>query len=169
MSSRRDNSRNLIAERPWKLWCGAAILLGAVFAAHPAHAALWKWTDANGRVVYSDIPPSGDVRAERVNGPSPPANPNALRDMVNQDAEFKKRQLQRSEDTTKAEKAQADATRRQDFCNQARGQLKALDMEYVQHVRVNQRGERIVMTPAMIRQERERIQTYLREQCQADR
>ena len=42
------------------------------------HAALYKWTDANGRVVYSDQPPPGNVKVETMNAAPPPANPNAV-------------------------------------------------------------------------------------------
>ena len=37
-----------------------ALLLAAV----PAAAALYKWIDANGRVIYSDQPPPANVKAE---------------------------------------------------------------------------------------------------------
>ncbi|MEP7208362.1 MAG: DUF4124 domain-containing protein [Casimicrobiaceae bacterium] len=153
----------------WTTGCVMALLCAAALYVHPAHAALWKWVDANGRVVYSDIPPSGDVKAEQVNGAAPPANRNAVKDMINQDAELKKRQMQRADDTNKADKARVDATRREDLCNQARGQLKALQMDNIQHVRVNERGERLVMDAAMRKQERDKVETFLRAQCQADR
>src|SRR5690242_1724113 len=89
------------------------VVLTFALLATSADAALWKWTDANGRIVYSDIPPSGDVKAERVSGPSAPANPSAAKDMAQQDAEFRKRQLQRTEDAAKAEKTSAENARRQ--------------------------------------------------------
>lgn len=150
-------------------WAAALALatLGALAA--PAEAALWKWTDANGHVVYSDIPPSGDVKAERVNGPSAPVNPNAAKDMANKEAEFKKRQLQRTEDAAKADKASAEAARRQENCGQARGQIKALGMDDVQHVRVNERGERVVMDAATRKAEIDRLQAFVHSQCEASR
>src|SRR5215210_873954 len=78
----------------WLPWCAAALLCAAAIVTPPAHAAMWKWIDSNGRVVYSDIPPAGDVQAERVSGPAPRANPNAVKDLVSQEADLKKRQMQ---------------------------------------------------------------------------
>ena len=65
----------------------AAMLgLGLALCAGGAAATLYKWTDANGRVVYSDQPPAGNVKYEIVGAAPPPANPNAVRDMAAQDA-----------------------------------------------------------------------------------
>ncbi len=47
----------------------------AAFCAGSAPAALYKWTDAQGRIVYSDQPPMGNVKSEQLRGPPPPANP----------------------------------------------------------------------------------------------
>ncbi|MEO5700773.1 MAG: DUF4124 domain-containing protein [Casimicrobiaceae bacterium] len=165
-----STSRHLPRRMPiWTAGYALALLCAAGIYTDPAHADLWKWVDANGRVVYSDIPPSGDVKAERVNRASPPANPNAVKDMINQDAELKKRQMQRADDASKADRARVDATRREDQCNQARGQQKALQMDNIQHVRINERGERVVMDAAMRKQEREKVEALLRTQCQSDR
>jgi hypothetical protein len=93
------------------LWLAACTL---AFAALPAGAALYKWNDENGRVVYGDTPPAG-VKAERVNPSVAPADPNAVRDMAAKDAQINKRQQDRAEEETKAEKAQADAHRQRSF------------------------------------------------------
>ena len=47
-----------------------AAALALCLAASPivASAALYKWTDANGRVVYSDQPPIGDIKTEIIAG-----------------------------------------------------------------------------------------------------
>jgi hypothetical protein len=54
----------------------AAALLAAAYAAG-AGAALYKWTDAQGRIVYSDQPPAANVKTEQLRPPPPAANPNA--------------------------------------------------------------------------------------------
>src|SRR6187397_890157 len=38
----------------------------ALLASAPAMAALYKWTDASGRVIYSDQPPPGNVKVETI-------------------------------------------------------------------------------------------------------
>ena len=144
----------------------SACVLGAValtFVASPAIAALYKWTDANGRTVYSDTPPI-EAKAEKMNAPAPAANPNAYKDMVNQDAEFKKRQAQRSDDASKAEKARADDARRHDTCTQIRGQLKGLSDPGIQIYRFNDTGDRIILDDEARKLERARYETMAREQ-----
>ena len=59
----------------------AAVAIACAVAAGSAGATLYKWTDANGRVVYSDQPPTGNVKVEIVGGAPPPDNPNAAREM----------------------------------------------------------------------------------------
>jgi hypothetical protein len=53
-------------------------------------AALYKWTDANGRVIYSDQPPIGNVKVETINAAAASANPNAVKELAAKDAELKK-------------------------------------------------------------------------------
>ena len=92
-----DRTRN-------RLLACAALAALLPLAAPPAVAALYKWVDANGRTVYSDQVPPG-VKAEQVGAAPPPANPNAAKDLANQDAEFRKRQMERADDAKKADKA----------------------------------------------------------------
>jgi len=150
----------------WLPWSAAALLAAAAWMSPQAHAALYKWVDSNGRTVYSDIPPTGDVKAERVNAPAPRANPNATKEMVSQEADLKKRQLQRTEEETKAEKAKVDNAKRQEQCGIMRGQLKALQMPNVAHYRVNEKGERVFLDDAMKKQQTDRIEQYLKDHCQ---
>jgi len=97
----------------------AVALCALSLAALPAAAALYKWTDENGRVVYGDTPPAG-VQVERVNAAAPPADANAVRDLASKDAQFKARQRARAEEEAKAEKAQADAKAKLERCAQLR-------------------------------------------------
>lgn len=110
-------------------------------AALPAVAALYKWTDENGRIVYGDTPPPG-VKAERITAAPPPANPAAVRDLAAKDAELKKRQQERDDETAKAQKAQADARARLERCTELEGRIKGLKSD-VQLFRLNEKGERV--------------------------
>lgn len=96
-----------------------------LFAALPAGAALYKWTDENGGVVYGDTPPPG-VKAVRVNAVVAPADPNAIQDMASKDAQFKKWQQGRAADEAKAQKAEVDAKAKADRCVQLRGRVQTL-------------------------------------------
>jgi hypothetical protein len=97
-----------------------------LFAALPAAAALYKWTDEKGGTVYGDTPPPG-VKAERVSAAVAPANPSAVQDMASKEAQIKKRQQDRAEDEAKAQKADVDAKAKLDRCVQLRGRLQTLN------------------------------------------
>jgi hypothetical protein len=143
------------------LACAAAAALLAV-AAPPADAALYKWVDANGRTVYSDQVPPG-VKAEPVGGAPPPANPNAVKDLANQDVEFRKRQLDRVEDGKKAEKARADAQKLATGCAQARAQIVNLRSGDFAMYTLNDKGERVFLDEARRKAEIGRLEQSMRE------
>src|ERR1700752_2124654 len=107
-------------------YCGtpaaAICALALVLTAAPAAAALYKWTDASGRVVYSDQPPPGNLKSEILKGPPPPANPNAAKDMATKELEYRQRQLDKAEAGAKADKDRAVAKERADNCVQVKGQ-----------------------------------------------
>src|SRR5439155_19350605 len=100
--------------------CRSLLRLAActlVFAALPAAAALYKWSDENGRVVYGDTPPPG-VKAGRVNWAVAPADPNAVRDMAEQDEHFNTCQNDSTGEETTYEINQADGYATLDRCVQ---------------------------------------------------
>lgn len=96
-----------------------------LFAALPAAAALYKWTDDKGGTVYGDTPPPG-VKAERVKANVAPGDPNAVQEMASKDAQLKKHQNERAADEAKALKAEADAKAKADRCVQLRGRMQTL-------------------------------------------
>jgi len=144
----------------------ALAALCAAIAASPALAALYKWTDANGRVVYSDQPPAGGVKYETVGGAPPPANAGATRDLAQQEADLKKRQAEKAEESAKVQKARAEASKRMDVCTQARGRVRQLAYsDQVVLYRFNEKGEQVAMTPDERRRELEEQQKLEREYC----
>jgi hypothetical protein len=116
-------------------------------AALPAAAALYKWNDENGRVVYGDTPPPG-VKAERVSPAVAPSDPNALRDLAAKDAQMNKRQQERAAEETKSEKAQADAKAKLDRCVQLRGNILTLRATQSGVYRYNEKGEKVYLEAA---------------------
>lgn len=130
----------------------AVLALALALVAVDAAAALYKWTDANGRVVYSDQAPPGGVKFEIVGGAPPPDNPNAVREMANKDIELRKLQKDRAEEAKKGEKARADAAKRADICTQARTAVRMYQNEYEGIYRYDDKGQRVMLEPA----ERER-------------
>ena len=121
-------------------------VLALALAALPAAAALYKWTDENGRVVYGDTPPAG-VKAERVNAAVPPADPNAIRDMASKDAQIKARQQARADDEAKAVKAQADNKAKLERCAQIRGNIQTMRSDAAVY-RFNDKGEKVYLESA---------------------
>jgi hypothetical protein len=142
--------------------CVALSLLAALYAG-AASAALYKWTDAQGHVVYSDLPPQGNVKSEQLRGPPPPANPNAAKELAQRDAEFRKRQTDSAEAAAKAGKQRADAEKLAESCAQAKGQLKQLAESQLAVYRYNDKGEREVMDDDARGRERAKLNAWMRD------
>jgi Skp family chaperone for outer membrane proteins len=140
----------------------AALLLAAGYAATSA-ATLYKWTDAQGRVVYSDQPPNANVKTEQLRGAPPPANPNAAKELAQREADFKKRQADSSAASAKAAKDQATARQREESCAQAKGELKQLAESPLAIYRYNEKGEREVMDEDARGRERAKLNAYMRD------
>lgn len=140
----------------------AALLLSAI----PAAAALYKWVDANGRVTYSDQPPPANVKAETVSAPTSATNPDAVKEMASQELDLKKRQVQRAEEQKRAAQARIDEANRQQFCVEARSQIRMYDSDLLLR-RVNEQGEPVYMDESMKRKEKERLEAIVRDQCGA--
>ena len=104
---------------------GLAVAVAAADVGSGNVGAVHKWTDASGRVIYSDQPPPGNVKVETINAPPPASNPNAVKELATKEADLKKKQL-RAEEETKTNKARVDANMRRQECQRARGQAIAL-------------------------------------------
>jgi Domain of unknown function (DUF4124) len=140
------------------------MLLAAVAA--PAAGAMYKWTDANGHVVYSDQPPPPSVKSELLTAAPPPANPNAVKENALKDVEIKQRQLLRAEQEKKGEKDRVDAAKKTELCTQVRGQLKTYESDTPVY-RFDEKGERVYVDDVARAKEIERLQVLLRERCAA--
>ena len=143
-----------------------AVLVLAVLAS-PVAAATYKWTDANGRVVYSDLPPQGNVKYETIGGPPPPANPNALQELAQKDLDMKKRQLEAGERDKKADEARTALIKKTEQCQRAESNVRQLAAAQVALVRYNEKGEAFVVDEVTRRRERTEIETWIRQNCGA--
>jgi uncharacterized protein DUF4124 len=140
----------------------AALLLAAGYAASSA-ATLYKWTDAQGRIVYSDQPPQGNVKTEQVRGAPPPANPNAAKELAQREADFRKRQADAEKAAAKAGKDSANSADHAESCAQARGQLKQLAESQLAIYRYNEKGEREIMDEDARGRERAKLNAWIRD------
>jgi Skp family chaperone for outer membrane proteins len=141
-----------------------AALLCAALAA-PAGAATYKWTDTNGRVVYSDIPPQGNVKYETIGGAAPPANPNAVQELAAKELELRKRQTDAADRDKKTQEQQAALIKRAEQCQRADSNVRQLSADQVALVRYNEKGEAFVVDEATRRRERTEIEVWIRQNC----
>ena len=56
----------------WSLLIGLCI--AATLLHTPVSAEIYKWTDAAGEVQYSQVPPPGGIKTEKIQGARPPAD-----------------------------------------------------------------------------------------------
>src|SRR6476469_4912350 len=145
----------------YRLLLGTLALAAA--CAGTASAALYKWTDAQGRIVYSDQPPAANVKTEQLRAPPPAANPNAAKEFAQREAEYRKKQADAAEAAVKAEKERIDGTKLAESCAQARGQLKQLSESQLAVYRYNDKGEREIMDDDARGKERAKINTFIRD------
>jgi hypothetical protein len=142
-----------------------AIVLGSFCVAQPALGALYKWVDANGRVVYSDQPPSGDVKVETISGPPPRSNPNAPQDLANKQLESKKQQAEAATNAKTALQQRADAERRVDACREARAEVARMAADQVLLYTINEKGEQVFMNDADRKRRREAAELFVKGNC----
>jgi hypothetical protein len=152
------------ARLPHALRLSTLLAFGLAFAvAMPASATMYKWVDADGKTVYSDQPPPANVKSEVIKPPPPPSNPDAVKDMVNADAEMKMREKQRVDGAKEAQKKATDLARRQEMCTNALAQIRTLQRDDI--YRFDAKGERVYMDADMRRNETDLQQKIVRESC----
>lgn len=139
--------------------------LACALVAAPAGAVTYKWTDANGRVVYSDIPPSGNVKFETIGAPPPPANPNATQEFAAKDLDMKRRQAEAAERDKKAEVERTELIKKTEQCQRAESNVRQLAAEQHAVIRYNEKNEPFVVDEATRRRERAQIEAWMRTNC----
>jgi hypothetical protein len=111
--------------------------------ATPGWAELYKWTDENGNIHYSDQPPPSSIKkSETIKHPKlphAPAAPAAPPDTVgakpaappktvsDQEMEFRKRRLQQAEGEAKAQKEAQAVEEKKRNCQRATEQVQAFE------------------------------------------
>jgi type IV secretory pathway VirB10-like protein len=154
-----------------------AMIIGTGFVALPAAAQTYKWTDADGKVHYSDQPPPANAKEQATIKPPKPSAPIAAtvptdkgapaakaKTYVEQEADFKKRQVEAAESEAAEKKKAAEAEQNKQNCEQARLQLKSLQSGGRQ-TRTNAQGEREYLNDAQIAQDIERAKKIVDNWC----
>jgi hypothetical protein len=124
-------------------WMAFAVALFAL----PVHAQMYKCVDANGRVQYSDKPQPGCRGGQVDIQPIPPLSgqvaspPPAPSSTAQQDADFKRRQMERERQDSFEKSAQAER------CQRVRQEIAWLSAG-TRVSRINDAGERVYMDDA---------------------
>jgi hypothetical protein len=131
--------------------------------ATPALGELYKWTDAEGKVHYSDQPPPPNIKQPVTVKPRVPAAPTAApatesppavapKTYVEQDAEFNRRRVEAAEREAAEKKAAKEAAEKKKNCEQAKAQLARMQSG-ARITRYNEKGETVYLGDAEIAQE----------------
>jgi hypothetical protein len=105
------------------------MLLFALLATQPLWAEVYKWTDADGNTIYSQVPPNNGPRPETVAPPPPPAE-TAEQAKARLNALQQKLEDAREDRTLRAQKQQklaSEAAARRENCARARANLQGLE------------------------------------------
>jgi hypothetical protein len=158
---------------------GYTLLAAALLVATPAGAQLYKWTDANGRVQYSDRPPPPGRKADTVStanvstvtgnpgNPASAAQPGATgesKSAAEREQDFRKRRAEQEEAQRKQQKLAEETRARQADCQQAQRQLAALQSGQ-RMATVDDKGERRFLEDTEIQQAIQRTQGDVARLC----
>jgi hypothetical protein len=158
-----------------------SFVLAALLAAGAAtvFADLYRWVDQNGNVQYSDKPPPAGARvqdqqqikkkaekkgsgAAGKTAPKTAAVP-AGKTVAEQEAEFRKRQVEKSEKEAAAQKAKDDAAAKQRNCASAKANVAALQTGRAS--RPNARGEAEYLDDKQTAEEMKFAQQAVKDWC----
>jgi hypothetical protein len=138
----------------------------ALCVALPASAQLYKWVDSDGRVQYSDKPPPGNTKTEKLSAPARAAAPAASegkgatrkdaakagpKSTAEQEQAFRKRQLDAAKAKEEEGQKQAAAQERAENCRRAKAALSTLEIGGRQ-ARIDEKGERVYLDDQQIAQ-----------------
>ncbi|MDR0564748.1 MAG: DUF4124 domain-containing protein [Azoarcus sp.] len=170
--------------------CSAALVFGLV-AALSAYGEIYKWKDKDGKVHFSDMPPTGQSvvpmqkpkkkpqpnqyeaepeDAEAVEEGLPADTKKAAepapvpKTQAERDEEFRKRRAAAAEAKEKADKEAADAARRKEECRRARAQYAVLSSGQ-RVARPSEEGGRVFLDDKSRAAEIERAQELVSKLC----
>lgn len=158
-----------------------SVVLGlALCVALQASAQTYKWVDSDGRVQYSDKPPPGNIKTEKLRDPARAASvpaasegkgaaqkdaaKTAPKTAAEQDQAFRKRQLDAAKGQAEEAKKQAEARDRAENCERAKAALANLAMGGRQ-MRIDEKGERVFLDDQQIVRETARAREEAAAMC----
>lgn len=161
----------------------ACVLVGftMLLAALPA-AAQWKWKDARGQIVISDVPPPREIpdrdvlqkpelvtrrpTANLTPAASAPAVDTVAKAKVDPELEARKKKTEQEQnDKVKAEEEKVSAQRAEN-CKRARSHMASLDSG-IRLSRTNEKGEREILDDKQRADEMQRTRQIIASDCRA--
>ena len=159
----------------------AVVVVGfAVLLASLPAAAQWKWKDARGQVVISDVPPPRDipdrdvlqkpelVNRRAANQPTPvasaPAPEAVAKAKIDPELEARKKKAEQEQvDKAKVEEEKV-AAQRAENCRRARAHMSSLDSG-IRLSRTNEKGEREILDDKQRAEEVARTRQIISSDC----
>ncbi len=143
-----------------------ALLAALILFPLAAAAQMYQWKDAEGRVHYSDRPPTGNIPSRTLKEPSSlTGDPgNARKGLATQNMDFRKRQGEKDSAEGKAEKEKQDTEEKNRNCEQARTHMRNLDSGQ-RMVATDDKGQQVVLDDAGRAREKETAQKAIDAWC----
>ena len=136
------------SNQAFRFRAGRLLFLGALALTAHAHAEMYKWTDGQGKVHYSDQPPTVDVQTIKApTAGQAETTTEATQSLNAKDQAFQKRQKDAEEARAKAEKEAEQARVKRENCDKARKNLSTLQNTPRVHT-TNAAGQRTYMDDA---------------------
>lgn len=122
--------------------------MGALAIAGHAHADLYKWTDAQGKVHYTDQPPTMNAQSIKpAQAGQAETTTQATKSLNEQDQAYKKRREEAEQARLKADKEAEQARIQRENCDKARSNLTTLQNSSRVYT-TNSAGQRAYMNDA---------------------
>jgi hypothetical protein len=150
-----------------------AALVGCLLAM-PALGDMYKWTDAEGKVHYSDQPPPPNVKQSGTVKPRTPASTAAPeaggapaaapKTTAEQDAEFNRRRMEAAEREAADKKVADAAAEKKRYCTDAKAELARM-RSGIRVAKFDDKGEPVYLSDAEIAREAARAKQVADAAC----
>lgn len=155
-------------------WLVSLLILLVASVAHADPGTVYKWTDKEGNVHYTDCPPPPGCKAEVIESQATPsaadveqARQRLEKLLTEQEQATAVRQEERLERQRQQAAAIEQAAARKGMCIMARQNLHALLMERPVYY-IDEKGERVFLDDASHKAEIERMRELIKEHCVSD-
>ncbi|WP_301102780.1 DUF4124 domain-containing protein [Propionivibrio sp.] len=141
----------------------AALFL--IIAATAVNAQVYEWKDEKGKTNFSDKPPIGASRTQRIiESETTAASSPIQKTAADRELEFRKRQKEAQESAEKTKKEQAASAEMKEACDNSRRRLAALESGERVGLR-DDKGERYFMDDAQREQEIAKARQLIESTC----